>query len=237
MFTGLVEHLGTVTSIKEQDTTSSGGGGWSVTIGQAKPILSDCSIGDSICINGACLTVTEFDEDSFKVGLAPETLARTDLGDLKVGSKVNLERAMATGARYGGHFVQGHVDSTARIVSRQPDGNSIRLIFELPESAEHYMEAIIEKGYIALDGTSLTITEVDDTQRRFGVMLIAHTQDKVVLTDKKEGDKINVEIDVVCKNVEKIVKSALQGSGQAGGAIEALVEKVVERTLRKHQLI
>ena len=124
-FSGLVEHVGTVKRIDELDASTSGGGGWSVTINDARTVLDDCKLGDSICVNGACLTVTEFDEDSFKVGLAPETLKRTDLGmsivamisihmtdtrtrpgNLKEGSKVNLERALQVGARYGGHFVQ-----------------------------------------------------------------------------------------------------------------------------------
>jgi len=106
MFTGLIEHVGTVSAIVPLDHTESGGGGWSITISDAAPVLEDCHIGDSICCNGACLTVTAFTSDSFKVGVAPETLDRTNLGDLKIGSKVNLERAMAAHARFGGHFVQ-----------------------------------------------------------------------------------------------------------------------------------
>ncbi|KAG8770860.1 Riboflavin synthase alpha chain, partial [Serendipita sp. 398] len=106
MFTGLIEHMGIVSVIDELDTTESGGGGWSMTIGDSSPILGDCHIGDSISVNGCCLTVTEFTKDAFKVGLAPETLSRTNLGQLKVGSLVNLERAVAGHVRFGGHFVQ-----------------------------------------------------------------------------------------------------------------------------------
>ncbi|KAF8702925.1 Lumazine-binding protein, partial [Rhizoctonia solani] len=106
MFTGLVEHLGRVAAIVALDSTASGGNGFSMTIEDSAPILGDCHIGDSICVNGACLTVTEFGETWFKVGLAPETLERTDLGERKVGDLVNLERAMAAHVRFGGHFVQ-----------------------------------------------------------------------------------------------------------------------------------
>jgi len=233
MFTGLVEHMGTVSAISEQDATESGGNGWTVTIGDAAPVLDDCKLGDSICVNGACLTVTEFDSSSFKVGLAPETLSRTDLGDLKVGSRVNLERAMGNGGRYGGHFVQGHVDVTATISSATPDGNSIRLVFTLPQSelADEVLAALVPKGYVALDGTSLTLTHVDDAARTFAVMLIAHTQDRVVLTAKKPGDRVNVEADVVAKTAAKIVSSALSASDASSSPLARLVDRAVERAL------
>jgi len=202
MFTGLVEHLGTITAISPQDTTESGGGGWSITIGDAAPVLKDCHIGDSICVNGACLTVTEFDSTSFKVGVAPETLDRTDLGDRKVGDQVNLERALAAHVRFGGHFVQGHIDDTVTIISRTEDGNSLRLLFQAHESTPtrpSLIPYLIPKGYIALDGASLTLTSVSDADRTFGVMLIAHTQSRITLAKKPVGSRVNVEVDMMGK--------------------------------------
>ncbi|EJD54515.1 Lumazine-binding protein [Auricularia subglabra TFB-10046 SS5] len=237
MFTGIVEHVGVVSSILELDTTESGGGGWSLTISESSPILGDCHIGDSISVNGCCLTVTEFDKDSFKVGLAPETLSRTNLGDLKVGDRVDLERAVNGHVRFGGHFVQGHVDETATIVSREPDGNSLRLLFQLPEPTPErpsLFPYLIPKGFIAIDGASLTLTSVDDASRTFGVMLIAHTQSKIVLAAKLVGGRVNIEADMVGKYVEKAVFASLGGDGGAlGSGLSAMIERVVENVLAK----
>jgi len=231
-----IEHAGIVSSISPLDTTESGGGGWSITIADSGPILTDCSIGDSICVNGACLTVTEFDSDKFKVGIAPETIDRTNLGDFKVGARVNLERALAAHVRFGGHMVQGHVDDTVTIFSREEDGNSLRLLFRVPEptaSRGSLLPYLIEKGYVALDGASLTITSVSDEDRTFGVMLIAHTQSKIDLGKKKVGDRVNIEVDMVGKYVEKAVQAALGGQGAAG--FRAQVDQAVERVLaRRH---
>jgi len=206
MFTGLIEHLGRVSSIVLDES------GCTLTISESEPILGDCHTGDSISVNGTCLTVTEFDITKetgwFKVWLANETLDRTDLGEKKVGDQVNLERAMAAHVRFGGHFVQAHVDSTAIIVDRQPDGDSIRLEFELPE-ATTLLPFIIEKGYIAIDGASLTITRVDDAARRFEVMLIQHTQEKITLGKKQVGSKVNIEVDMIGKYVAKSVAVAM----------------------------
>jgi len=242
MFTGLVEHIGTVSAITPLDTTASGGSGFSLTIAESAPILGDCHVGDSICVNGVCLTVTEFEPEKkggwFKVGLAPETLSRTDLGELQVGGQVNLERAMAPTGRYGGHVVQGHVDTTAVVKAVTPDGNSLRLDFILEKPSAY----LVPKGYVTLDGTSLTLTHVSPRGHEFGIMLIAHTQEKVILPKKKPGDKVNVEFDVVAKGVERIVCNILgmSVSGNEGGAeggslsaLEEMVERAVERALAK----
>ncbi|CUA67159.1 riboflavin synthase alpha chain [Rhizoctonia solani] len=235
MFTGLVEHLGRVAAITPLDSTASGGNGFSMTIEDSAPILGDCHIGDSICVNGACLTVTEFGRDWFKVGLAPETLDRTDLGERKVGDHVNLERAMAAHVRFGGHFVQGHVDGTVTVQSRVPDGNSLRLTFQLPEPNPDrplLLPYLIAKGYITLDGASLTLTDVDDEKQRFSVMLIAHTQEKITLANKPVGAKVNVEVDMVGKYVERAVLAALGGSGgQPGEGIAKIIERVVHKAV------
>jgi len=179
----------------------------------APPILNDCHIGDSISINGVCLTVTEFDQNSFKVGLSPETLHRSSLGDLNPGDGVNLERAMGTTSRFGGHFVQGHVDATASITERITDGNSLRITFHLPSPAppnsEDLMPFLIQKGYVTIDGASLTLITVNDRDRSFSVMLIAHTQSKITLTNKKERENVNIEVDMIGKYVQRSVQASL----------------------------
>ncbi|OCF45231.1 riboflavin synthase, alpha subunit [Kwoniella heveanensis CBS 569] len=229
MFTGLVEHNPRVASIiaTSSDDPSSSWSSHTITLDDASPILGDCHIGDSISINGACLTVTSFTTDEFTVGLAPETLRRTNLGELKVGDRVNAERAMAGHTRFGGHMVQGHVDSTATIISRVPDGDSIRYTFQLPPSTT-LLPYIIEKGYITIDGASLTLTEVNDhpEHRSFGIMLIAHSQEKLTLTKKDVGDKVNVEVDCVGKYV--------LGSKDR---IEQLVNSLVDKKLKEKGLL
>ncbi|KAF7512915.1 hypothetical protein GJ744_012018 [Endocarpon pusillum] len=253
MFTGLVETIGTVTNLSSLDSTSSGGSGTSLTISDCGCILSDASLGDSISVNGTCLTITEFsdsDSDSpnhpasssspspspasassyFKVGVAPETLRRTNLGSLKQGSKVNLERSVSASTRMGGHFVQGHVDTVATVLSVRPDGNS--LVFRLRPRERGVLRYVIEKGYVALDGASLTVTRVVDDEDEggggwFEVMLIAYTQEKVVTAAKREGEQVNLEIDMVGKYVEKSVRGYFEDTGKGGEA--AVLEKMVER--------
>ena len=206
-------------------------GGCTLTIGDSAPILGDCHIGDSIAVNGACLTVVEFDKEEkggwFTVWLANETLEKTDLGTQRgrrpivlevnywtgqrvVGEQVNLERAMAAHVRFGGHFVQAHVDTTVTLVDRVPDGDSVRLTFELVD--EMMLPYLVPKGYVALDGASLTLTFVDDEQRKFGVMLIKHTQEKITLGRKVVGSRVNLEVDMLGKYVQKSVAAALRSS-------------------------
>jgi len=224
--------LGTVAAIIRD------GGGCTLTISDAGPILGDCHLGDSIAVNGACLTVTKFDVQEnggwFEVWLANETLERTDLGERKVGDQLNLERAMGPHVRFGGHFVQGHVDDTATLISRTPDGDSLRLLFQLNEATPtrpSLLPYLIPKGFVTIDGTSLTLTEVDDDKRTFGVMLIQHTQEKITLGKKSLGSKVNIEVDMVGKYVEKSVTATL--SGRDGGQWRGLIEKVVQDELAK----
>ncbi|GAA5837226.1 hypothetical protein JCM9279_005625 [Rhodotorula babjevae] len=167
-----------------------------------------------------------------------------DAGKLAVGGKVNLERAMAGHGRFGGHFVQGHVDTTAKILSITPDGDSIRLLFSLP--LEFYTP-LIPKGYIALDGTSLTLTHLSVPKPgdehyepgvgHFGVMLVVHTQSRTVVAMKGIGESVNVECDVVGKGVESVVRNVLEGGGETGGALEVMVERAVERVLARKGLL
>ncbi|GME67351.1 unnamed protein product [[Candida] boidinii] len=209
MFTGIVEIIGTVSEYVTNDSSSSGGNGTSITITDAKDILGDCHLGDSIAVNGTCLTVTEFDENSFKVGVSQETLRKTNLGNLNTGSKVNLERAISGDVRFGGHMVQGHIDTIAKIISKNPDGNSIVFEFELRD--KEYINYIVHKGFICVDGTSLTVTNVDYENSRFKIMMVAYTQEKVIMPLKKINDYVNIEVDVTGKLIERQVNLTLEG--------------------------
>ncbi|KAL2824633.1 hypothetical protein BDW59DRAFT_84157 [Aspergillus cavernicola] len=233
MFTGLVEKIGTVSSLEPLDTSVSGGGGTSLTIADCDEILTDAHLGDSISVNGTCLTVTAFEKSWFKVGVAPETLRRTNLGALTETSKVNLERAVKGDTRMGGHIVQGHVDTIAKILAVTPDENSLVLRMQ-PRDIEA-LRYIVEKGFITLDGASLTVTQVKDGEDGwFEVMLIAYTQEKIVTAAKKVGDFVNVEIDVVAKYVEKGVQAYFAGTaGGNMGILEKMVGKIVEEKLKQ----
>lgn len=222
-----------VSALVPQDDSSSGGGGTSLTISDCAEILTDAHLGDSISINGTCLTVTEFTSDEFKVGVSPETLRRTNLGSLQQHSKVNLERAVSANTRMGGHFVQGHVDTIATILSIKADGNAKTFRFKPKDSK--VLKYIVEKGYVTLDGASLTVTAVEDGENGWWeVMLIAYTQEKVVTGDKKEGADVNVEVDMVGKYVEKSVAGYFEDKLGGGPAIlEKLVKRLVDERLSK----
>ena len=202
-----------------------------MTISGCSEILDDAHLGDSISINGTCLTVTEFSKDDFKVGVAPETLRLTNLGSLKEGSEVNLERAVSAATRMGGHFVQGHVDTIASILQTTPDGNAIT--FRLQPRDKSILRYVVKKGYVTLDGASLTVTAVDDEEGWFEIMLIAYTQDRVAMSKKKRGDDVNVEVDMVGKYVEKSVAAYFEGSEWDGGSMmEKMVQRMVDERLK-----
>ncbi|KAJ2083911.1 Riboflavin synthase alpha chain [Coemansia sp. RSA 988] len=232
MFTGIIECMGRVIEFTRLDTTEAGGNGASLAISGARRILNDCHLGDSIAINGTCLTVTEFTEDTFKVGLAPETLSRTNLGQLQTGDPVNLERALAAGHRFGGHFVQGHIDATAEIIEITPEENSIW--YKLRVSDPGLSLSIIPKGFIAVDGTSLTVCDVNDEESWFTIMMIAYTQTHVVMPTKSVGSLVNIEVDMLGKYVEKVTSSIIRGNnGKEGSGISSEIEKVVRHVLQK----
>jgi riboflavin synthase len=194
VFTGIVEEIGTVRALEERD------GGVYLQVG-ATIVCDDLRLGDSVSVNGVCLTVTQYDAAAFTVGLAPETLRRTNLGDLRAGDGVNLERAVAAGGRMGGHYVQGHVDGTGEIVAARPEGDSLWMTFRAPADLLPYL---VVKGFVAIDGISLTITERrDDT---FSVALVAYTQSAVTLAGKLPGDRVNLEVDVIAKYVESLLR-------------------------------
>jgi riboflavin synthase len=165
-------------------------------------VLEGTRIGDSIAVNGTCLTVTALTNHSFTVGLSPETLRRTNLGLLKVGDPVNLERALAFGGRMGGHYVQGHVDGIGEIVAIVPEGDSKRVTIRPPARLLPY---IVEKGYIAVDGVSLTVAEM--RRDTFTVALVAYTQSAVIMGHQQVGALVNIEVDIIAKYVERLVET------------------------------
>ena len=205
-----------------------------MTISECASILGDANEGDSISVNGTCLTITSFATSHFKVGVAPETLRRTNLGSLVQGDRVNLERAVSASTRMGGHFVQGHVDTVATIDAVTPDGEA--LTFRLRPRDRKVLRYIVEKGYVTMDGASLTITAVDDAQGWWEVMLISYTQERLVTAAKKPGDEINVEVDMVGKYVEKSVQGYLGGlsSGENSATLERTIAKIVDQRLSKN---
>ncbi len=190
MFTGIVEEVGRIKAI-----------GSGVLQVSASRVLEDVQLGDSIAVNGICLTVTEFNSGSFRADVMPETVRRTSLAELKIGSPVNLERALTLSSRLGGHMVSGHIDGVGRIVSLKDDKNAILMKIAADADILHY---IVEKGSVALDGISLTVAAVTD--RDFTVSLIPHTRQVTNLGSKGEGSLINIENDVVGKYVEKLLQ-------------------------------
>lgn len=196
MFTGLVQVLGSI----EQATPEGDGRAFRVEWpGLAEPI----AIGESIAVNGCCLTVIRAQGSQFEVQAGPETLARTNLGNLVPGSAVNLERALRAGDRLGGHFVQGHIDTTATLTTLQESQEWPHLHFELDPQ---WARLVVEKGSIALDGVSLTV--VSATRNAFSVMLIPHTRAVTTFGRLKPGDRVNVETDLLAKHVKRLLEFA-----------------------------
>ena len=196
MFTGLIQSLGTVRS-----TEDDGHGGRTVRIADAA-FAAKLQVGDSVAVNGACLTLTVRDgeEVSFQVG--PETLEKTNLGALAPGARVNLESALRAGDPIGGHFVTGHIDATGTILEKNQSGEWLTIWFGYPSQ---FGELLVAKGSVAVDGVSLTIAAVE--KARFSVMLIPHTRDHTTLGLKEVGATVNLEFDLIAKHVRKLVQS------------------------------
>jgi riboflavin synthase len=168
---------------------------------EARTILEDVKLGDSISVNGVCLTVIESDRDSFTVDVMPETFRKTTLGNLQSGSRVNLERAMPANGRFGGHIVQGHVDTTGRIVARQREENAV--VFHVEPHSSEMMKYMLPHGSITIDGISLTLVSVTDDS--FTVSIIPHTLAQTILEDKNPGDTVNLECDILGKYMERLL--------------------------------
>ncbi|MFG2028250.1 riboflavin synthase [Streptomyces sp. NPDC048825] len=200
MFTGIVEELGEVTAVENLDDAS--------RFRLRGPVVTEgARHGDSIAVNGVCLTVVDHEGDEFTADVMAETLNRSSLGVLTVGSRVNLERPMAVGERLGGHIVQGHVDGTGEIIERKPSDNWEIVKISLPEDLRRY---VVEKGSITVDGISLTV--VDAGPDYFTISLIPTTLALTTLGRKQPGDPVNLEVDVIAKYVERLLGS--QGAGR-----------------------
>lgn len=207
MFTGIIEELGTIEKIQQKNEAI-------VMTIRAIKILKDVHLGDSIAVNGVCLTVTSFTSNQFTVDLMPETVRATSLRMLQKGSKVNLERAMAANGRFGGHFVSGHVDGIGTIVKKEPLDNAVYYEIEIPETLRPY---ILLKGSVAIDGTSLTIFKVTD--KTFTVSIIPHTLSETIIGSKGPGDIVNIECDMLAKYIEQFLNVRFQGENNKQSAI------------------
>jgi len=191
MFTGIVEEIGTIKSVVRNSSKSQ------IVIGAAK-VLEDVNLGDSIAVNGVCLTVVEATKSQFTVDVMNETYSRSSLGDLRIGSPVNLERAMAAYGRFGGHIVSGHIDGVGRIKATRREGNAVWYEVTAPKEI---LNGIVEKGSIAIDGISLTVAKL--TTASFSVSIIPHTLEQTILKDKRPGALVNLENDIIGKYIRK----------------------------------
>jgi len=190
MFTGLIESLGTVTTLERRGDDAA-----RLVLGAS--FAGELALGESVAVNGCCLTVTGKD-GGISFDLLVETLNRTNLGDLKSGARVNLERALRADGRFGGHFVQGHVDTTAEVLAAEPKGSDLKLVIAIPQGGARYL---IEKGSIAVNGTSLTVASL--AEERFGLWIIPHTLQETNLGDLRLGDRVNLEYDMLAKYAER----------------------------------
>lgn len=200
MFTGLVEEIGKVLDVANENKI------WTITF-ECKKVIENISIGDSIAVNGVCLTVNEFDENLFKANVMAETIRKTNLGSLKSGSLVNLERALKIGDRLGGHMVSGHIDGTGIIRGFKSEGDAIWISVV---ASKEILKYIVYKGSVAIDGVSLTVGYVDEEM--FKVSIIPHTRESTTLNKKNIKDLVNIECDVIGKYVERFLQSGKKES-------------------------
>ena len=195
MFTGIVEEVGRVISAQQGNLVIA-----------ASNVIPQMEVGGSIAVNGVCLTVTGFDASSFSVDIMSETLKRTNLGLLRAGDRVNLERPLTLGGRMGGHLVQGHVDDTGRVASIEWQGRAMLIWFEASPEVMHY---IVEKGFVAVDGVSLTIVTRDTSS--FQVSVVDYTREHTILGSRQVGDVVNLEVDIIAKYVEQLSQAPQRG--------------------------
>jgi riboflavin synthase len=188
MFTGIVEEVGKVSVARPGQLTIA-----------AQRVLEETKLGDSLAVNGVCLTVTALSMDSFCADVMPETLRRTNLGTLRSGDEVNLERPLAVGGRFGGHFVQGHIDGVGRLRSVAPEGEALLLGFE---TVQEIMRYIVDKGFIAVDGVSLTVVQCKSDS--FSISLVGYTRENTILGGRRPGDIVNLEVDIIAKYVARL---------------------------------
>ncbi|MGV8906916.1 MAG: riboflavin synthase [Acetobacterium sp.] len=213
MFTGIIEEIGKITGIHKGDKSSK------LTI-QGNAIFEDLKLGDSVGVNGVCLTVTAFQNNSFIADVMSETLARSDLGELKPGSAVNLERAMSAKGRFGGHMVSGHIDGTGTISNMQKEDNAVWIKIS---TTEKILRGIVEKGSVAIDGISLTVAKLD--KNSFSVSVIPHTGNETTLLTKKTGDVVNLENDIIGKYIERFLSVSSENTKNKSNITTDLLTK------------
>lgn len=212
MFTGLIESLGTVKELRK------GGSSGQLTI--AGPMArADLQLGESIAVNGACLTVISWTSDHFTLDVSPETFDRTTLGRLRARQQVNLERALRLSDRLGGHLVSGHIDCVAVLKRRAQDQNAVRMDFAAPDTAMRY---IVEKGSVAIDGISLTVNSVD--AEGFSVAVIPHSLDNTTLKNRREGEEVNIETDLIGRYVERFLSGKKSDHAEGGVSLDFLAK-------------
>ena len=216
MFTGIIEDIGDIKSIKHEGDSA-------VLVIHSSKIMDDVKLGDSIAVNGVCLTARSISGNEFTADVMAETLRRSSLGALKPGSKVNLERAMQLGGRFGGHIVSGHIDGTGTIISMKREANAVWV--EISADSK-ILKLIIEKGSIAIDGISLTVAYVDD--KVFKVSVIPHTASETTLLMKKVGDIVNLENDTIGKYVEKLLQPFNEQSSRKNDKKSVSLETLIE---------
>lgn len=215
MFTGIIEAIGEITAMTQK------GGDVRLSVKTGKLDLSDVALGDSIAVNGVCLTAVELPGDGFSADVSNETLSLTSLGSLKTGSRVNLEKALTMQTRLGGHMVSGHVDGLGEVVERHDDARSVRFTIQAPDELARY---IAHKGSITVDGTSLTVNAVDGNS--FELNIVPHTLQETIMDSYRQGSKINLEVDLVARYLERLLlgdKAAESGTSK-GVDMEMLVK-------------
>lgn len=211
MFTGIIEEIGRISGVKREEK-------FSVLKIQAKKVLEGTKVGDSIAVNGVCLTVTKKFLDGYEADVMAETLRRSNLGTLRPGSLVNLEQALTLNARLGGHLVSGHIDGTGTITQLKPEGNAMWITIAAGEEILRY---VVQKGSITIDGISLTVAAIDETSLK--VSVIPHTGQETILLQKQPKDTVNLECDVLAKYVEKLMKTKSDVVPKKSGLSEAFL--------------
>lgn len=214
MFTGIIEAIGTVRDMLPK------GGDLRLTINTGKLGMADVALGDSIAVNGVCLTAIAFDSSSFSADVSRETLSLTSLGNLNRGSSVNLEKALTLQTRLGGHLVSGHVDGLGEVISRHDDARSVRFSIRSPDNLAKYIAA---KGSITVDGVSLTVNKVDGST--FELNIVPHTLQETVIADYRSGSKVNLEVDVIARYLERLLlgDKAAQTASTSSNITEAFL--------------
>jgi riboflavin synthase len=202
MFTGIIAATGTIASIRDS------GGDWRIRVQSADLDFSDVATGDSIAVSGVCLTALDITKDSFDADVSRETLACTTMQQLRSGALVNLEKALTPQSHLGGHIVSGHVDGIGELVSRKSDARSERLVFRIPQELARY---IAHKGSVCIDGVSLTVNEVSGNE--FGVNIIPHTTERTTLNEYTPGRKVNIEVDVISRYLERLLEGRESATG------------------------